>query len=100
MCGFFPNESSVTIVSVGADAVFVGDAETPGRVAYFVQDQRATPAAINYDVDDLDDQYFDVNFSVAMRFENGVQPFIGAFTRVGHEYIDSNGVLAGLRLVY
>lgn len=87
-------------LSANADAVFVGDAETPLRTAYFVQDLRAAPFAITYQVDSLDDQYFDLSGSIGYQFANGVTPYVSAFTRAGHEYIDSHGAFAGLRLAF
>jgi hypothetical protein len=86
---------------VGFDAVFVGDAETPERTAFFAQDLRGAGAVpIVYSVDDLDSEYYDVNLRSSLRFANGVQLFGAAFTRQGHDYLDLTGGLVGIRLSY
>ncbi len=87
---------------VGADAVFVGDAETPLRTAYFAQDQRQGGARfpIIYAVDSLDDQYYDVTASLSADFGNGFQPYVSVFSRQGHKYTESEGVFFGLRFTH
>lgn len=87
-------------LGVGVDAVFVDDAETPERTAFFAQDLRANPTPIVYSVDDLDSEYFDINLSIA--FENGsrFEPYLAGFSRQGHDYLDSQGGLIGIRTVF
>lgn len=98
--GFATGDNSAIEIGVNADAVFVGDAETPLRSAFFVQDLRANPFAITYQVDDLDEQYFDLSGSVSFQFANGFTPYVTAFTRAGHEYIDSQGFFLGARVAF
>lgn len=94
------SERALWQVALGVDSVFVLDAETPDRTAFFVQDLRqAGRVPIIYSVDNLDDQYYDMTVSVSGSFENGLQPSMSFFTRQGHEYIEAHGVLVGLRLV-
>ena len=99
----FPmTRTSIFQVGASMDAVFVGDAETPRRTAWFAQDLRtgADRAPILYDVEDLDDQFYDVSVSASAQFSNGVQPYLSYFSRESHKYIDSSGVVAGVRFVY
>lgn len=93
-------EDVVLDIGVGADAIFVGDAETPLRTAYFAQDLRATPFPVVYNVDDLDEQYYDLSLSVGLAFANGFSPYVTAFTRQEHEYIESDGLIAGVRYAF
>ncbi|MEL7546154.1 MAG: hypothetical protein AAGJ84_05855 [Pseudomonadota bacterium] len=95
------SDTTVLDLTLGSDAIFVSDAETPIRTAFFAQDLRGADAAqIRYNVDDLDDQYFDVNVSAALDFSSGWQPYVSYFTRQGHDYIDAQGGLFGVRLTY
>ncbi len=86
--------------SVGVDAIFVEDAETPERTAFFLQDQRAQRAPIVYQVDDLDSEYFDLNFGVALETGTAFEPYATVFTRTGHEFLDMNGAVIGLRATF
>jgi hypothetical protein len=94
----FASEALALDVGVGVDTIFIGDASTPKRVAYFAEDLRANPVPIRYSVDDLDSQYYDVNASVTATFGNGVEAFLNGFSRQGHSYIDVTGAVVGVRI--
>ena len=87
-------------LGVGVDAVFVGDAETPERTAFFAQDLRANPTPIVYSVDDLDSEYFDINLSIALENGSRFEPYLAGFSRQGHDYLDTQGGLIGIRTVF
>lgn len=99
---FGMSESATLEIGASADAVFVEDAETPVRVAYFQQDLRPQTerAALLYNVDDLDTEFYDLGLSVAAQFSNGFRPYAAIYTREGHDYISSKGAVFGFKSTF
>lgn len=85
-------------LSIGADAVFVDDAETPVQTASFVQDLRAAPHIISYRIDNLDNEFYDLSATASLELDNRVGIYATAYTREGHSNTELTGIEIGLRL--
>lgn len=80
------------------DLVLVGGAATPVRTATFVEDLRANPYVLSYQVDALDRTFGVFGLVAAAGIADRVEAFIGAETNVGHDYLTTRTIFAGVRL--
>lgn len=79
------------------DLVLTGGAATPTRTATFVEDLRADPFILSYQVDDLDKTFGVFGLVAAAGVADGVEAFIGGETTVGHDYLRARTIYVGLR---
>ncbi len=93
---FAVGASGVRLEGYG-DLVLTGGAATPQRSATFVDDLRASPYGLSYQVDDLDKSYGVFGLVAAAGLSEGVDVFVGGETTAGHDYLRVRTVYAGVR---
>ena len=79
------------------DLVLTGGAATPIRTATFVEDLRANPYVLSYQVDALDKSFGVFGLVAAAGIGEGVEAFIGGETNVGHDYLTTRTIFGGVR---
>jgi hypothetical protein len=79
------------------DLVLTGGAATPTRTATFVEDLRANPYVLSYQVDALDKSFGVFGLVAAAGIGEGVEAFIGGETNVGHDYLTTRTIFGGVR---
>lgn len=79
------------------DLVLTGGAATPTRTATFVEDLRADPYVLSYQIDDLDKAFGVFGLVAALSVGDGVEAFVGGETNVAHDYLQTRSVFAGVR---
>ncbi|MDZ7628855.1 MAG: autotransporter outer membrane beta-barrel domain-containing protein [Parvularculaceae bacterium] len=79
------------------DLVLTGGAATPTRTASFVEDLRADPYVLTYQIDDLDKAFGVFGLVAAFSVSEGIEAFVGGETNVAHDYLRTRSVFAGIR---
>jgi hypothetical protein len=79
------------------DLVLTGGSATPTRTATFVEDLRADPYDLVYEVDDLDKSFGVFGIVGAAGLADGVEAFLGGETTAGHAYLKARTIFAGIR---
>lgn len=79
------------------DLVITGGASTPARSASFVDDLRAQPYVLSYQVDDLDQAFGRFGLVGAAELTDGIELFVGGETNVAHDYLRARTIFAGVR---
>lgn len=79
------------------DLVLTGGAATSTRTATFVEDLRANPYVLSYQVDALDKTFGVFGLVAAADIGEGVEAFIGGETNIGHDYLTTRTIFGGVR---